>query len=128
MSLTELERGSEAAPPAHGSPVGSPADRLGPVLGVDLDYEMTLEQAGDLFRLAAFLRHVIRAQGMTSTQAKRAASWGHLGSLLALTEARRPTLATLERFAAATNAPPGAVLLLAAEVPHAIAPNRELGT
>lgn len=101
---------------------------MGPVLGVEADYGLTLEAAGDLFRLATFLRHILTRQQMTSTQAKKAARWDRLGSLLALTEARRPTLTTLERFAEATCAPPGSAVLLASEVPHAIAPERESGT
>jgi hypothetical protein len=42
-----------------------------------------------------------------------------------VTEARRPTLATLERFAVVTRATPAQLAMLVAEVPNAIAPERE---
>lgn len=132
MSLIEVgARGSEATP-SRLSPVGG--QRLASTLGVETGYALTVEQAGDLFRLAAFLRHVLVANRMTSTGVKKrmradgAQGWERLGSLLALTEARRPTLATLERFAVVTHAPPGSLDLLVAAVPHAIVLERDLGS
>lgn len=103
---------------------GSPT--VDSALGVGLDYvgTLTAEQCIDLFRLAGLLRAVIRRQGVTSTEAKKRSQWGRLGALLALTDARRPTLATLARFADGLGVPAEVLGEIVAACPHAIAGER----
>jgi hypothetical protein len=118
--------GAPATPSSDGPPKG--ARGVGPVLGLGLDYVGTLteEAAADLFRLAGLLRYVLQRQGVSVADAKRRAKWDHLGSLLAITEARRPTLETLHRFGESLGVPADAVRDIAAACSHAIASERNV--
>lgn len=125
--MDEFERlaeGSVATSP-DGSTVGGPAG--GSALGVDLDYVgmLTAKQCVDLFRLAGLLRAVLKRQGVSSMEAKRRAKWDRLGALLALTEARRPTLATLERFAVGMDVPADILRDIVAVCPCAISSGKK---
>lgn len=99
---------------------------MGPVLGFDLDYlgQLTIDEATDLLRLAGLLRQILQSADISVADAKKRSGWTRLGSLLAVTEARRPTLAQLERFAVALDAPPDSIPLIVAACPAAVAPER----
>lgn len=124
--MGELERLAEGSVATRNFPPPVGGGSVGSALGVDLDYvgTLTADQCVDLFRLAGLLRAVLKRQKVSSTEAKKRSEWDRLGALLALTDARRPTLRTLDRFAAGMGVPPEILADIVGACPAAIAPER----